>query len=79
MSFDNALLRKKNIMNEQILIIDSDTIKLRKMRELLSKEGFNIITVTDRESALSICNKIKIEYIMGTPGDLGILEKNSNK
>jgi PleD family two-component response regulator len=45
------------------------------MRELLSKEGFNIITVTDRESALSICNKIKIEYIIGTPGDLGIQEK----
>lgn len=66
-------------MNEQILIIDSDTKKLRRMRELLSREGFSIITVVDRESALSICNKIKIEYIIGNPIDLGIAEENSNK
>lgn len=70
---------KEDIMNEQILIIDSDTKKLRRMRELLSREGFSIITVVDRESALSICNKIKIEYIIGNPIDLGIAEENSNK
>ncbi|MBX3006489.1 MAG: hypothetical protein KF816_00540 [Melioribacteraceae bacterium] len=78
MSFDVVLHRKMKNMNEQILVIDSDTIKLRKMRELLSREGFNIITVIDRESALSICDKIKIEYVIGRPNDLGLLEENSN-
>ena len=59
-------------MNEQILIIESNTIKLRKLREILSKEGFNIITVTDRNSALNICSKIKIEYVIANPEDIGL-------
>lgn len=65
-------------MSEQILIIDSNTKTLRKLRELLSREGFNIMTVTDRDSALNICKKIKIEYIIGNPIDLGIDSEISN-
>jgi PleD family two-component response regulator len=61
-------------MNELVLIIESNTAKLRKLRETLSKEGFNIMTVTDRESALSICGKVKIEYVIANPADIGLTE-----
>lgn len=62
-------------MVEHVLIIESNTNKLRKLREILSKEGFNIMTVTDRDSALSICSKLKVEYIIANPNDLGLNEK----
>lgn len=51
-------------MEEQILIIDSNTYSLKKLREILTKAGYNIMTVTNFESALSICSKIKIDYII---------------
>ncbi|MDF1612605.1 MAG: hypothetical protein AB1695_13600 [Stygiobacter sp.] len=57
-------------MNTQILIIDSDTFALKKLREILSREGFNIMTVTNRESALNICEKIKIDYVIAIPEEL---------
>lgn len=57
-------------MNTQILIIDSDTFALKKLREILSREGFNIMTVTNRESALNICEKIKIDYVIANPEEL---------
>lgn len=44
-------------MPEQILIIDNNTTSLRKLREVLSKEGFGIITVTDKTSAENILRK----------------------
>lgn len=62
-------------MDEQILIIESNTSKLRKLREILSKEGFNIITVTDRNSALNICKKLNVEYVLANPADLKLNEK----
>lgn len=61
-------------MNDHILIVESNTTKLRKLREILSKEGFNIMTVTDRESALNICGKINIEYVLANPADIGLIE-----
>lgn len=66
-------------MNERVLIIESDINRLRKLREILSKEGFNIITVTDKESALSICNKINVEYVIANPIDIGLNKNNSDK
>jgi PleD family two-component response regulator len=68
-------------MNDHILIIESNTTKLRKLREILSKEGFNIITVTEKESALNICSKIQIEYVIANPNDLGLTktELHNNK
>ena len=69
------------LMNDLVLIIESNTTKLRKLREILSREGFNIMTVTDRESALSICSKIKIEYVIANPADIGLneIESTNNK
>ncbi|MDP2036080.1 MAG: hypothetical protein Q8S39_05960 [Ignavibacteria bacterium] len=68
-------------MNDLVLIIESNTAKLRKLREILSREGFNIMTVTDRDSALNICSKIKIEYVLANPADIGLteIEQTNNK
>ena len=68
-------------MNDLVLIIESNTTKLRKLREILSREGFNIMTVTDRDSALNICSKIKIEYVLANPADIGLseIEQTNNK
>ena len=59
-------------MPEQILIIDNNTTSLRKLREVLSKEGFGIITVTDKTSAENILRKMNINYIVGEVGLLGL-------
>ena len=59
-------------MSEQILIIDNNTSSLRKLREILSKEGYGIITVTDRISADNILNKMSINYIIGEVNLLGL-------
>lgn len=62
-------------MDELILIIESNTQTLKKLREILSREGFNIMTVTNKESALNICNKIKIDYILANPKELDLSNK----
>jgi len=51
-------------MQEQILIVEPDTKQLKKLREILSREGFSIITVTDRLSAINITKKLQIKYIL---------------
>jgi len=65
-------------MTELVLIIESDINKLRKMREVLSKEGFNLITVTDREAGINICRKLSVNYILANPLDLGMNEEQAN-
>lgn len=39
------------------------------------------MTVTDKDSALSICEKIKIEYVLANPADIGLnkIESTNNK
>lgn len=61
-------------MSEQILIIDNNTTSLRKLREVLSKEGFGIITVTDKTSAKNILMKMKINYIVGEVGLMSLTD-----
>jgi PleD family two-component response regulator len=64
-------------MNAQILIIDNDTKELRRLRKILSSEGYNIMTATDYETAVSICKKIDITYILAETRILKILnDKN---
>ena len=59
-------------MPEQILIIDNNTSSLRKLREILSKEGYGIITVTDKISAENILKKMNITFIVGEVNLLGL-------
>lgn len=53
-------------MPEQILIIESNTNELKKLREILSRQGFSIITVTDSESAINITSKLSIKYVIAS-------------
>ncbi|MEJ5352428.1 MAG: hypothetical protein WHS65_12640 [Melioribacteraceae bacterium] len=59
-------------MNKSILVVEPNTLLLKKLREVLSREGFDVITVTNIEMAVNICNKIKIEYILAKPEVLSI-------
>lgn len=53
-------------MPEQILIIESNTNELKKLREILSRQGFSIITVTDSDSAINITSKLSIKYVIAS-------------
>jgi len=58
-------------MKENILIIDSDIQELRRLRELLAKEGFNIMTATDHKTAKELCERIPIKLIIAQTDVLG--------
>jgi PleD family two-component response regulator len=58
-------------MNELVLVVDPDTVRLRKLRELLSREGFSIMTATDRETAMQICRRIPVQLVLGETKELG--------
>ncbi|QQS36495.1 MAG: response regulator [Ignavibacteriales bacterium] len=58
-------------MKNQILVLDDDTRELRKLREILTKEGFNIITATDKETAIELSRHIKFEFVLGKASALG--------
>ncbi len=55
----------------RILVLDEDPQELRKLRELLTKEGFNIITAADKETAIELSRHIKFEYVLGKASLLG--------
>jgi PleD family two-component response regulator len=61
-------------MHELILVVDPDTTHLRKLREILSREGFNIMTATDRSTAIQICKKIPVQLVLGKAKELGFGE-----
>lgn len=61
-------------MNELILVIDPDTMQLRKLREILSREGFSIMTASDRATALQICERIPVQFVLGSTKELGFKE-----
>lgn len=51
-------------MSEFVLIIESDTAELRKLREILTREGYNIMTAADRETAQKICRQVPVTMIL---------------
>jgi PleD family two-component response regulator len=54
-----------------ILVIDPDTDELRKLREILTKEGYSIMTAIDRATALHICERIPIRFVLAKTSVLG--------
>jgi PleD family two-component response regulator len=58
-------------MPENVLIIDTNTNELRKLREVLTREGYSVMTATDSETAKQICRQIPIKYILGETEVLG--------
>jgi PleD family two-component response regulator len=63
--------------NDLILVVDSDTAQLRKLREILTREGFSIMTATDKTTALQICAKIPVQFVLGDTTLLGFCQNTS--
>ncbi len=51
-------------MPATILIIDSNTIELRRLREILTREGYSVMTATDAAMARQICERIPVKFIL---------------
>jgi DNA-binding response OmpR family regulator len=51
-------------MEQHILIVDDDTQELRRLRELLTRAGYNIMTATDKATAERIMEKVTIGFIL---------------
>lgn len=66
-------------MKNQILVIDADTYELRKLREILTREGFNIITATNKETALELSKRIKFGLVLGKAAALGFSGNSTEK
>ncbi|MCX7797709.1 MAG: hypothetical protein N2249_03700 [Melioribacter sp.] len=64
---------------KSVLVVESNTMQLRKLRELLSREGYDVITVNNIESAMIICDKVKVDYILASTEILQIKSKIENK
>jgi len=62
-------------MADNILIIDNNTNELRKLREVLTREGFGVMTATDSVTAKQICEQIPIKFILGETESLGYGKK----
>jgi PleD family two-component response regulator len=58
-------------MQKHILIIDNDTQELRKLREILTREGYDIMTATDKQTAIQISEKVPIGFILAKASMLG--------
>lgn len=54
-------------MDKHVLILDSDLDDLRKIRGLFAREGYNIMTATDKKTALQILRKIPVNLVIGNP------------
>lgn len=63
-------------MQKHILIIDDDTQELRKLREILTREGYDIMTATDKETAKQISQKVTIGFILAKASMLGFPNEN---
>ncbi|HSP86908.1 MAG TPA: hypothetical protein VLN45_02145 [Ignavibacteriaceae bacterium] len=66
-------------MKNQILVLDDDTYELRRLREILTREGFNIITATDKDMALELSKHIKFSFVLGKAITLGFNSSNKKK
>ncbi len=61
--------------NDLVLVVDSHAENLRKLREVLAREGFNIMTAMDKKTALHICARIPVQFVLGDTSLLGFCHK----
>ncbi len=66
-------------MKNQILVLDEDTYELRRLREILTREGFNIITATDKKTAIELSKHIKFGFVLGKAAALGFNSENKKR
>jgi len=65
-------------MEKQLLIIDNDSMELRRLREILAREGFNIMTATDMETALKIYTHVTISFILSDASIFKYLDRDKD-
>lgn len=58
-------------MSAYVLVLNPDTNELRRLREVLSREGYSIMTATDRQTAQQICRRIPVSLVVGDAQSLG--------
>ena len=61
-------------MSRFVLIIDTNTEELRKLREILTREGYNIMTASDWETARQLSEKVNIELVLCQSSLMGSLK-----
>jgi PleD family two-component response regulator len=66
-------------MSNYILVIDKNTEELRRLRELLSREGYNIMTASDIATATEICEKVPVSLVLGDSSLLKFLKRTNNR
>lgn len=54
-------------MNKFILIVAEDRDKLRRLREILSRAGYDLMTAKDRETAIEICKRVPVSLVLAEP------------
>jgi DNA-binding response OmpR family regulator len=60
-----GVMRKTTKKTQQcIMLVDSDRNTIRSVYESLNKEGFEMVVVTDGESAAKLTNKIKPDLVI---------------
>ncbi|MGH1362740.1 MAG: hypothetical protein ACRBF0_04230 [Calditrichia bacterium] len=57
-------------MKQRVLIVHKDSQRLRKLRELFVREGYQIMTATNWQTARLISERISIELILCEGGDM---------
>ncbi len=58
-------------MEKFLLIIDPETQELRRLREILTREGYNIMTATDKETAKQICERVPVHLVLAHASTIG--------
>ncbi len=51
-------------MEQKIIVVDDNTVSLRKLREILTKEGYSVMTAMNQKTADEICTQIKVDYML---------------
>lgn len=65
-------------MTEHILIIDGDLQELRRLREILAREGYNIMTASDDKTAQEICARLPVKLVIAEAKLLGFAPQLSS-
>lgn len=65
-------------MSGFVLIIDSDTEELRRLREILTREGYNIMTAADWETARQLSEKVEVELVLCQTSLMGSLSAGNS-
>lgn len=67
-------------MNGLILILTDETRELKKLREVLSQEGFDLMTAANIEIAEQICEKIPVDLVLAKKSMINFnTKKNKTK